>query len=137
MGLDGDKKERKKLKKTTRRRSAKMQQANMNNQNMGYQNMMGNQQNYGYQNMPSLNNPYINRNYQNSLVDTILGKTPSERFVRGAAIGALATYLLTNENAQKTIAKGAVKLYEGVAGGMAEMKEKFMDAKAEFESKES
>ncbi|MFP4333657.1 MAG: YtxH domain-containing protein [Campylobacterales bacterium] len=109
-------------------------QNNQQNQNMGHQQEFGYHQNPN--NMPSLGNPYINRNH-NTLVDTILGKSPTERFIRGAAIGALATYLLTNENAQKAIAKGALGLYEGVAGGMAEIKERFMDAKAEFESKEA
>lgn len=107
------------------------QNSNQNQtQNQNYDNY-GMQKNMEY--APKAHNPYV-RKSQTSVTDLILGKTPTERFIRGAAIGALATYLLTNEKAQQSLAKGAVRVYEGLAGGAAEMKEKFMDAKAEYQS---
>jgi len=57
-----------------------------------------------------------------------------DRFLKGLLIGAAATYLLTNEKAQKVIMKTGMKLFSTVAGGVEEMKEKILDAKAEAEA---
>lgn len=73
----------------------------------------------------------------NPTLNSILGTTPNERFFRGLIIGAAATYLLTNESAQKAIIKTGMKLYETVVGGVEEMKEKIMDAQAEYEAQKS
>lgn len=54
------------------------------------------------------------------------------RFVRGAAIGALAVYLLTNESVQQATIRSLVRLRSLVQGGVEEMKERFRDAEAEL-----
>lgn len=67
----------------------------------------------------------------------VFGETPNEKFFRGLLIGAIATYVMTNESAQKAIVKTGMKLYGAVAGGVEEFKEKIMDAKAEMEEEMS
>lgn len=54
------------------------------------------------------------------------------RFIKGALIGALATYILTNEKVQQGAIRGAVKAWSMVQGGVEEMKERFRDAEAEL-----
>ncbi len=86
-------------------------------------------------------NPYYNQSYGQSVphshtLTSWLGQTSSDRFIRGLVIGAAATYILTNEKAQKAIIKTGMKLYGAVAGGVEEIKEKIMDAKAELEDGE-
>ncbi len=54
-------------------------------------------------------------------------------FVKGALIGAAGAYLLTNENAQKTIFKMIAKATTLFQAGIEEMKERYEDAKAEIE----
>lgn len=54
------------------------------------------------------------------------------RFIRGALIGAVAAYLLTNENVQQAVIKSAVKTWSLVQGSVEEMKERFRDAEAEL-----
>ena len=130
---------------------------NMGNQNMG----MGRQnsqrgfdrnpyvnnntmQNAGQMNNQGMNNqsqqnPYYNNNQmlpqQNpSITDSLLGTFDTENFIKGALIGAVGAYLLTNENAQKTIFKTVAKGTEMFQAGMEEMKERFEDAKAEMEA---
>lgn len=71
------------------------------------------------------NNPYINNQKQGLNTGEIL---------TGALIGAAATYILTNENVQKTLFKGMVSLGDIISGGLDEMKERFEDAKAEHEA---
>lgn len=115
-----------------------------NRQNMnagvGYNNY-ANRSNLGL----GLQNPYLQNMQQNmqqssfvndsfgSITQTLFGGTSTERFLKGAIIGAVATYLITNENAQQTILKAGVKLATKLAGGVAEIKERFEDAKAEAE----
>lgn len=85
-----------------------------------------------YYQVPAMANPY----YQQapaSATPSWMGNTSGEKFVRGLVIGAAATYLLTNDTAQKAILKTGMKLYGAVAGGVEELKEKIMDAKAEVE----
>jgi hypothetical protein len=59
------------------------------------------------------------------------------RFVRGAVIGALALYLLTNEDAQQAAIKTLVRVRSLVQGGVEEMKERFRDAEAELHATEA
>lgn len=62
-----------------------------------------------------------------------IGQTsPWNRVVKGALIGAAATYLLTNEQVQRTAIKGAVRLWSLLQGGIEEVKERFGDAEAEL-----
>jgi len=76
------------------------------------------------------NNPYIN-NQDNA---GLLGGFDTNKFFLGVAIGALGAYVLTNENAQKTIFKTVAKGSALFSAGIEEMKERFEDAKAEMEA---
>lgn len=71
---------------------------------------------------PPANNP--------SLFDSF----DTSNFLKGAAIGAIGAYLLTNENAQKTIFKTFAKGTDMFQAGIEEMKERFEDAKAEMDA---
>ena len=54
---------------------------------------------------------------------------------KGVILGAGITFLLTNDNVQKSVIKGAAKLYGLVQGGVQEIKEKFEDVQAEMRQK--
>lgn len=60
------------------------------------------------------------------------GHLTNPRFLKGALVGALATYLLTNETVQHNAIKAAVRAWSMVQGGVEEMKERFRDAEAEL-----
>lgn len=103
------------------------------------------------------NNPYINNagnngandansantqsaNTTNGITNTISsffnsGNTQQD-FLKGALIGAVATFILTNEDAQRTIFKGFAKLSSLFEMGIEELKERYEDAKAEVDSNE-
>jgi len=75
-------------------------------------------------------NPYINNQPSqkaNSSFDT-------GNFLKGALIGAVGAYLLTNEDAQKKIFKTFAKGADMFGAGIEEMKERLEDAKAELEA---
>ncbi|WP_210424589.1 hypothetical protein [Marichromatium bheemlicum] len=55
-----------------------------------------------------------------------------DRFLKGLVIGAAATYLLTNEQVQRTAINGMVRAWAMVQGGVEEIKERFGDAEAEL-----
>lgn len=57
---------------------------------------------------------------------------PNDRFLKGLLIGAAATYLITNEQVQRTAIKGVVKTWSLLQGGVEEVKERFGDAAAEI-----
>jgi hypothetical protein len=59
-----------------------------------------------------------------------------ERFLKGAIVGAAATFLLTNDSVQKSAIKSVVKIWSLFQGGVEEMKERFRDAEAEIKSEE-
>ncbi|WP_294963550.1 YtxH domain-containing protein [Sulfurimonas sp.] len=85
------------------------------------------------------NNPYINNNKSDTGSNFMNQNIPKTGFsaaeiLTGALIGAAATYILTNENVQKTIFKGMVSMGDVISGGIDEMKERFEDAKAEHEA---
>ena len=91
--------------------------------------------------MSSINqNPYNSTNSQltaqqdPSLTDSLLGSFDTENFIKGALIGAVGAYLLTNENAQKAIFKTVAKGTQIFQAGMEEMKERYEDAKAEVDA---
>lgn len=80
-------------------------------------------------------NPYINNNVQDSTTpNSMLDSFDSANFIKGALIGAVGAYLLTNEKAQKTIFKGLANTASMFQVGMEEMKERFEDAQAEIEA---
>ena len=86
-------------------------------------------------------NPYINQDAQNDAQiassNSLLDSFDGANFMKGALIGAVGAYLLTNENAQKTIFKGIAKTASMFQVGMEEMKERFEDAQAELETEKN
>jgi len=56
-------------------------------------------------------------------------------YIKGLLLGAGVTLLLTNPTVQKTMVRGAVKLWSGVQYGMEEVKEQIQDIKAELSLK--
>jgi len=90
-------------------------------------------------------NPYINKEITSNIADSvsnintdnILSSINTNDFIKGALIGAVATYLLTNESAQKAIFKTVAKGTEMFQAGVEEMKERMEDAKAELEAKKA
>jgi len=125
-----------------------MQNNQMNNQNKqsnGIENnpYINQQQNLNMlsQNNNQQQNPYYNTNQSQintqSTQDTqgyTLSSFYNENFFKGAIIGAVGAYLLTNENAQKTIFKTFAKGADFLSAGMEEIKERMEDAKAELEA---
>ena len=55
-------------------------------------------------------------------------------FVKGALIGAVAAYLVTNEKVQDSVVKSVAKLWVTMEEGVEEVKERFKDAEAEIHS---
>jgi hypothetical protein len=53
-------------------------------------------------------------------------------YLKGFLIGAGVTLLLTNPTTQKTLVRGAVRIWSFVQGGVEEVKEQFQDVKAEM-----
>lgn len=113
-------------------------------------------------NTPNVNNPYINntngaanannanninnananinqganmQNQRGSLFSNTLGQNNTQRdFIIGALIGAAASFILTNKNAQTALLKGFAKLSSLFEMGVEELKERYEDAKAEVNS---
>ncbi|KIX15329.1 YtxH domain-containing protein [Dethiosulfatarculus sandiegensis] len=56
-------------------------------------------------------------------------------YLKGMLLGAGVTLLLTNPTVQKTMVRGAVKLWSGVQYGLEEVKEQIQDIKAELSLK--
>lgn len=69
-------------------------------------------------------------NTTQSTNSTLFGNTQRD-FIVGAVIGLAATFILTNENAQKAVLKGFAKLSSLFEMGVEELKERYEDAKAE------
>ena len=88
-------------------------------------NSSSNQSNLNFQNTQN------NQNTQNGFLDGMFGAGNSSDFLKGALIGAAATYILTNENAQRAIFKGFAKISTLFECGLEELKERYEDAKAE------
>ena len=92
-----------------------------------------------------MENPYINKDITSNIsqsvsninTDNVLSSINTNDFIKGALIGAVATYLLTNESAQKAIFKTVAKGTELFQSGIEEMKERIEDAKAELEAKKA
>ena len=62
------------------------------------------------------------------------GTGQTEQFIIGALLGAVAAYVLADEELRGKIMKSMVKLYSGLAGGLEEFKEQMSDLKAEIEA---
>ena len=102
---------------------------------MGGMNQGGARMSQSY-NSDGMQNPYYNTNNQmtTNKSSSLYGDFDTSNFIKGALIGAVGAYLLTNEKAQKTIFKTVAKTTEMFQAGMEEMKERFEDAKAEMEA---
>lgn len=97
-------------------------------------------------NQPNPNNPYIQNNStntqqnadkQNNGILNVFGDQNTQKdFIKGVLIGAVATFILTNENAQRAIFKGFAKVSGLFEAGIEELKERYEDAKAEVNSQE-
>ena len=94
-----------------------------------------------------MTNPYINSNLKSDSfvggVDGAINKMAKELpfvpdsfnaagFLKGVLVGAGVAYLLTNEKAQQALFKAIVKAGNLLECGVEELKERFEDAKAEF-----
>lgn len=55
-------------------------------------------------------------------------------FLLGAAVGATAAWVLCDEELRGRIARSAMRLYSGIAGGVEEMKEQVADLRAEVDA---
>ncbi len=130
-----------KINNNGQRNNSQMEVARQNNQRGFNQNPYINQN--SAQNMGQ--NPYYNNNnnnmnnMQNQMPQgkknsSLYGSFDTSNFIKGALLGAVGAYLLTNEKAQKTIFKGAIKASDMFQAGMEEMKERFEDAKAEMDT---
>lgn len=64
-----------------------------------------------------------------------LQNNTSHQFLLGAALGATAAYVMSNDQVREKIVRAAVKLYTEVSGGVAELKEQVADMQAELHSK--
>lgn len=67
----------------------------------------------------------------------LLPSRGSDRFLIGVVIGAAAAYVLSDEELRGRIMKSGMKLYAGLAGGLAEMKEQAADLQAELEAEQA
>lgn len=94
-----------------------------------------------------MKNPYINEFKQENKIQTnnlspnnglfgLNSQNQSTNFLTGALIGAAATFILTNENAQQAIFKAVIKMGKLLQAGSEELKERFEDAKAEIQANE-
>lgn len=124
-----------------------------NNMGMG-QGATPNQGQHNAQANGAAGNPYINPNATTPTTNPYINAAPTQnpyidssdnsgsRFntteiLTGALIGAAATYVLTNENIQKALFKGIVSMGDIIGGGLDEIKERFEDAKAEYDAQKS
>lgn len=78
----------------------------------------------------------MSQNGGNGLLNGLSRLLPSgrtEQFLLGAAIGAAAAYVLSNEELRGKLLRAGVDLYTNLAGGLAEIKEQMADIQAEKE----
>lgn len=96
------------------------------------------------QNTQNTSNQTSNTNAQNTTQSTGVTNAISsffnsgnsqQDFLKGAFIGAVATFILTNKDAQKAIFKGFAKISSLFEMGVEELKERYEDAKAEVDAK--
>ncbi|MGP1485677.1 MAG: YtxH domain-containing protein [Campylobacter sp.] len=72
----------------------------------------------------------------NAFKDFVPENFNSAGFLKGALIGGLSAYLLTNPKAQEMIFSAIVKGANLLQAGFEELKERFEDVKAQVESEE-
>jgi hypothetical protein len=79
-------------------------------------------------------NQNVNPYYNNQPAQKMANSFDTGNFLKGALVGAIGAYLLTNEDAQKKIFKTFAKGADMFGAGIEEMKERMEDAKAELEA---
>ena len=81
--------------------------------------------------IPQPQNPYMSQ--ANAAQGGILATLTTQKgeILKGAAIGAVAAFILTNPTTQNAIFKGIAKLSSLLEMGVEELKERYEDAKAE------
>lgn len=105
------------------------------NANQGLNQNQGANQN-GLQNQGGLQQNTNNaQNTPNTISSFFSSNSSQQDFLKGALIGAVATFILTNKDAQKAIFKGFAKISSLFEMGIEELKERYEDAKAEVDSK--
>lgn len=82
--------------------------------------------------MQAMNNP--KRDGMMGGLTKLLPAGRNEQFLLGAAIGAAAAYVLSDEELRGKLIKSGMKLYSSLMGGYAEMKEQMADLQAEVEA---
>ncbi len=92
-------------------------------------NQSANQNDYG------TNQNANNTSATNALSSFFNSGNSQQDFLKGAFIGAVATFILTNKDAQRAIFKGFAKISSLFEMGIEELKERYEDAKAEVDSK--
>jgi hypothetical protein len=65
------------------------------------------------------------------------GMLTNPGFLKGAVVGGLAAYLLTNDQVQQALIRNSVKVWALFQGGVEEMKERFRDAEAELHASQA
>ena len=76
----------------------------------------------------------FDRSINDALKDFIPSNFNAAGFIKGALIGGVVAYVLTNENAQKAIFSAIAKSSNLLQAGFEELKERFEDIKAEIDS---
>ena len=105
---------------------------NNNAQNQQAQNGFGNA--FGVNQTTQANQTNAQGNTTNALSSFFNSGNSQQDFLKGAFIGAVATFILTNKDAQKAIFKGFAKISSLFEMGIEELKERYEDAKAEVDS---
>ena len=114
-----------------------------NNQNFNQYNTDINNTRNNNQNGLNINqNPYINSGVNQNFIGQNTNSQAQNQsnsflngdFIKGALIGAVATYILTNKNAQERIFKAFGKGSELFSAGIEELKERYEDAKAQMQA---
>ena len=76
----------------------------------------------------------FDRGINDALKDFIPANFNAAGFIKGALIGGVVAYVLTNENAQKALFSAIAKGSNLLQAGFEELKERFEDVKAEIDS---
>lgn len=113
-----------------------------NNRNNGMNNNPYINNGMNQQQVPATQNANTNPYYNAQPVQSVqpnqntTSSFDTGNFLKGALIGAVGAYLLTNENAQKSIFKTFAKGNDMLGAGIEELKERMEDAKAELQAEQ-
>lgn len=74
---------------------------------------------------------------QQGMLASLLPSGRTEQFLLGAALGAAAAYLLSDEELRGKLIKSGIKLYTNLMGSIEEIKEQAADLNAEVMAEQS